>query len=131
LPPRLRRRPLLPSAQRPPADDRPAGLSQGNRDRAGSSLSVRRLRVVDRGPALRGLGQRRFLSAEALDRDRVQRDLVDARIETLGALAPPPLRVLRHERVEEALPRRQLLDDPDAPEGAHARVGYARVAFEA
>src|SRR5258706_6676676 len=92
--------------------------------------SVRRLGVIHRGPALRGRVQRSLLAAHALDRDRVQGDLIDARIKALRAL-PVLLRVLRHERVEEALTRRQVLDHPDPAEDDHAAVLDGGIAFEA
>jgi hypothetical protein len=53
------------------------------------------------------------------------------RIETLRAFAPLALGVFRHERVEKPRSRLEILDDADAPEGDHARVRNARVAFEA
>src|SRR6266513_3038416 len=91
---------------------------------------VRRLGVVYRGPALRDCRQRRLLAAHALDRDRVQRDLVDARIKALRAL-PVLSGVLRHQRVEEALTRRKVLDDADPAEHDHAAVLDRGIAFEA
>src|SRR2546426_766683 len=91
---------------------------------------VRRLGVIDRGPALRDRRQGGFLAAHALDRDRVQRDLVDARIEALRAL-PIFLGVLRHQRVEETLPRRKILNHADPSEHDHATVFDSRIAFEA
>src|SRR6266849_3751699 len=91
---------------------------------------VRRLGVIRRRPPLRGLGQRRLLAAHALDRDRVQRDLVDARIKALRAF-PVLLRVLRHQRVEKALPSLQILHHADPAEHDHAAVLDRGIAFEA
>src|SRR5204863_1204567 len=91
---------------------------------------VRRLGLVYRGPALRDCRQRHLLAAHALDRDRVQRDLVDARIKALRAL-PVLSGVLRHQRVEEALTRRKVLDDADPTEHDHAAVLDRGIAFDA
>src|SRR5260221_13016233 len=91
---------------------------------------VRRLGVIHRGPALRVRRQGRFLAAHALDLDRVERDLVDARIKALRALTVL-LGVLRHQRVEETLPGLQILHHADPAEHDHATVLDRGIAFEA
>ena len=63
---------------------------------------VRRLAAVERRPLAGDVGQDDLLAAEAVDRELVERDLVDARKEVLGPRRAGGA-VLGHQRRKEAL----------------------------
>ena len=91
---------------------------------------VRRARLVERRPLLRYRRQRRFLSSEALDREREHFDVVQPRVEALRS-ATEVRRVLLHQLVEEPHPLLARLHECNATECDHAGVARARVALEA
>ena len=70
------------------------------------------------------------LPRDAVDREPVERDLVDAREEILRPRRAGDA-VLGHQRRKEALLDRGIVDHRHAAEGHDAGVGHRRIAFEA
>src|SRR6266700_4658589 len=90
---------------------------------------MRRLRPVFRRPLFGKRRQRLLLAGDALDRNGIYGDDIDAREEALGPLRLR-LAVLRHQRFAEALLGWPFFDDPYPAEQAHAPIGESRIAFK-
>src|SRR5882672_6414022 len=70
-----------------------------------------------------------MLAGDMFDRERVHRDVIKARIETLG---PVKLRIgiFRHEAIEEQDFRCPIFLDADRAEANHAHIAHRRVALK-
>src|SRR5690348_7334199 len=92
-------------------------------------LGAGRLGEILFRPLVTDGGQRTFLAGDALERDAIDRHLVEPRIEALG---PHPFRVavFRHETVEETRLGRWVALNRDRAEGDDAGIAHRRVAFE-
>src|SRR5262245_46641919 len=95
-----------------------------------SRPGVGRPGVVRAGPAILRGGQGGLLAGEPLERDRVDGDQVQPRVEA-GRPRPAGIAVAGHQRIAERRLQRAILDHADAAERHHAPVLERGVALEA